>query len=122
CCMGDPINMGTPSPISRPWGVFAGVVPSLKVPADDGGEAPSPLRVIVQAGDEAEALAAFGQKGLATLHLYFFQGFDAVGQETGAHDVHLPDALAGPGAQSGLGIGLQPFLRPETTLKRHADQ
>src|SRR5690606_4802345 len=95
--------------------------PALQMALDEGGKASSPLLIVVQAGNEGKALAAFSQESIATSHLHLFERLEAVREKPGAHYINVLDSVARPGAQSGFGIRLQPLLRPETALKRHVN-
>ena len=80
-----------------------------------------PLRVVVQAGDVVKHLATGVQKGFAGLHADFFQGFQAVAGEAGAHHVDAFDTSLTQRDQGGLGVGLQPFGTAQTRLKSHLE-
>ena len=75
----------------------------------DGGQRAHPAQVVVQAGDVVELGAARVQKRLAGLHVDFFQRFQAVAGEAGAHHIHFLRTCLGHGHQRGLGVGLQPL-------------
>mmetsp|Transcript_11282 Transcript_11282/g.21799 ORF Transcript_11282/g.21799 Transcript_11282/m.21799 type:complete len:400 (-) Transcript_11282:395-1594(-) len=76
--------------------------------------------MVVQAGDVAEALSAGMQKGFAGFLVDLLEGFQAVGREARADEVHRLAATLGQRDQAGLGVGLQPLGLAEAALE--ADQ
>src|SRR3546814_523149 len=92
------------------------------MPPRNVGQACSPLRIVVQTRQIAKLPAAFGQKGVATLHLDFLKCFQAIGQKTRAHDIDLAYSLPRPFTQRRFSVGLQPFLGTEAALKRYMKQ
>ena len=68
-------------------------------------------------GHVREMLAAVMQEDLAALHRDLLQRLQAVGDEAGIDDRDPLHALAGEPLDRLVGIGLQPFLRPEARLE-----
>ena len=84
---------------------------------DQVGQAVDPGGMAVQGRDVAELAPARAQEGVAAFLADLFQGFQAIGHETGTHHVDLGNTLGGQRLQGGLGVGLEPARRAEPALE-----
>lgn len=72
----------------------------------------------VEAGDEAEVLAAVLKEGFFAFHADFLDGLEAIGDERGAGDDEAADTGAGEGGDGFISVRLAPFLVAEAGLER----
>src|SRR6188474_643279 len=80
-------------------------------------ESLEPQRVLVQAGNQRQRLAARLQKGLTPPQSDFLERLEAIGDECRTKDYQPLDAGWGEPDQFLIGIGLQPRLRAKARLE-----
>jgi len=78
-----------------------------------------PFGGIVEAGDESEGDSSVVDKCFLAGHGDFFEGFQAIGDESRADDGTVGDPLGWEGLEESFGVGFQPFLRTKTGLECH---
>ena len=80
--------------------------PAAQMGLDDVSQCRDAVWAVVQAGQVVEFAAALGQKGRLAFQGDFFEGFQTVGNETGADHIDALDTFACQFFQRRLGLGL----------------
>src|SRR5262252_1802315 len=83
----------------------------------NGGQCVDPVLALVETGQEMELPPACFEEGSPAFDADLLERFQAVGDESGADDVHATDPLLRILRERGRGVGLEPRGSPEPRLE-----